>query len=195
MTFVWARKHPSGRTDYYLRQTAREGSKVRVTLNLYLGTADQLLERLQKAQAEFLDRCDLASFPFGLPAALLTADRELGLSQILLEETDSPAAARALLAFLCGRSEVPVSKNGMAALYARSGLSFLLGAPPRLSTRSHLRYMDRLDEAPLDRIPFRLAQNLKALGFSSSLIFFDTTNFSTEQLPPPNDPDRQLARP
>ncbi|MGI0130695.1 MAG: IS1634 family transposase, partial [Thermoplasmata archaeon] len=53
----------------------------------------------------------------------------------------------------------------------------------------------RLDEAPLDRITFRLAQNLKALGFSSSLIFFDTTNFSTEQLPPPNDPDRQLARP
>ena len=93
MTFVWPRKHPSGRADYYLRQTARDGAKIRVTLNLYLGTADQLLHRLRKAEQEFLDRCELASFPFGLPAAILTADRELGLSRILEEETGSPAAA------------------------------------------------------------------------------------------------------
>ncbi len=194
MTFVWARKHPSGRTDYYLRQTAREGAKIRVTLNLYLGTADQLLDRLRKAEQEFLDRCELASFPFGLPAAIVTADRELGLSRILEEETGSPAAAQAFLAFVCGRAEEPVSKNGMRALYARSGLSFLLGRPPALDTRSYLRHMDRLDEATVDRVTFRVAQNLKGMGFSSSLVFFDTTNFSTEQLPPSHDPDRQLAR-
>jgi transposase len=55
--------------------------------------------------------------------------------------------------------------------------------------------MDRLDDATVDRITFRLAQNLRARGFTSSLVFFDTTNFSTEQLPSANDPDRQLARP
>ncbi|EQD47871.1 transposase-like protein, partial [mine drainage metagenome] len=188
MTFVWARKHSSGRIDYYLRQTRREGSRVLVPLNLYLGTADQLLDRLQKASQEFLDRCELASFPFGVPSAILVADRELGLSRILTEETGSPTTARALLAFVCGRAEEPVSKNGMRALYARNGLGFLLGAAPSLSCRSYLRHMDRLDDATLDRVTFRVAQSLKAMGFSSSLVFFDTTNFSTEQFAPTHRP-------
>lgn len=194
MTFIWQRKHKSGRVDYYLRQTARTGRRVRTTLNLYLGTADQLLERLQTAQQEFLDRAELASFPFGLPAALITADRELGLSRLIEEETGSPSTAQALLAFLLGRAEEPLSKNAMGAWYGRSGLSFLLPPPPALDTRSYLRHMDRLDDATVDRITFRLAQQLKALGFSSSLIFFDTTNFSTEQQPRPDDRERQLPR-
>ncbi len=194
MTFIWPRRLPSGRVDYYLRQTAREGSKVRVTLNLYLGTADQLLDRLQKVDREFLERCEIASFSFGLPAALLTADRDLGLSPILAEETGSRAAARALLAFLLGRAEEPLSKNAMDAFYARSGLPFLLPPAPALDTRSYLRHMDRLDDATIDRITFRLAQGLRAKGFTSSLVFFDTTNFSTEQQPRPDDPDRQIPR-
>ena len=194
MTFIWPRKHPSGRIDYYLRQTAREGNKIRVTLNLYLGTADILLERLRNAEQEFLDRCELASFPFGVPGSILLADREIGLSRILEEETGSPTAAHAFLAFMCGRAEEPVSKNGMTDLYGRGGLTFLLGKPPNLSTRSYLRHMDRLDEATVDRVTFRVAQSLKAMEFSSSLVFFDTTNFSTEQLPPSHDPERQLAR-
>ncbi|EQD28802.1 transposase-like protein, partial [mine drainage metagenome] len=115
MTFIWQRKQPSGRVDYFLRQTAREGTKVRVTLNLYLGTADQLLERLQKMDRSVLDRCQLASFSFGLPAALLTADRELGFSRLVQEETGSSATSRALLAFLLGRAEEPLSKNAMGA--------------------------------------------------------------------------------
>lgn len=195
MTFVWARKHQSGRVDYYLRQTARTGHTVRVTLNLYLGTADQLLERLQKVQQEVLDRCELASFPFGLPAALITADRELGLSRLIEEETGSPATAQALLAFVLGRAEEPLSKNAMGSWYARSGLPLLLPPPPALDTRSYMRHMDRLDGATVDRITFRLAQQLKAQGFSSSLIFFDTTNFSTEQPPRPGDPERKIPRP
>ena len=194
MTFIWGRKHPSGRVDYYLRQTARDGGKVRVTLNLYLGTADQLLERLQNIQQEVLDRCELASFPFGLPAALITADRELGLSQLIVEETGSPATAQALLAFVLGRAEEPLSKNAMGSWYARSGLPFLLPPPPALDTRSYLRHMDRLDDATVDRITFHLAQQLKARGFSSSLVFFDTTNFSTEQQPRPGDAERRLPR-
>jgi transposase len=125
---------------------------------------------------------------------LLTADRELGLSRLIEEETGSPATAQALLAFVLGRAEEPLSKNAMGSWYARSGLPFLLPPPPALDTRSYLRHMDRLDAATVDRITFRLAQQLKALGFSSSLIFFDTTNFSTEQQPPAGDPERRIPR-
>ncbi len=57
-----------------------------------------------------------------------------------------------------------------------------------------MRHMDRLDDDTVDRITFRLAQRLKVLGFSSSLVFFDTTNFSTEQQPRLHDPERQLPR-
>jgi hypothetical protein len=126
---------------------------------------------------------------------LITADRELGLSRLIVEETGSPATAQALLAFVLGRAEEPLSKNAMSSWYARSGLPFLLPPLPALDTRSYLRHMDRLDNATVDRITFRLAQQLKTLGFPSSLIFFDTTNFSTEQQPRPGDAERQLPVP
>ena len=82
----------------------------------------------------------------------------------------------------------------MRSLYARSGLPFLLGRPPALDTRSYLRHMDRLDEATVDRVTFRVAQNLKERGFSSSPVFFDTTNFSTERQPPDHDPSEPIER-
>ena len=80
----------------------------------------------------------------------------------------------------------PLSKNAMGSWYPRSGLPFLLPPPPALDTRSSLRHWTN-STTPPSTGHLHLAQQLKARGFSSSLVFFDTTNFSTEQQPRPGD--------
>ena len=72
------------------------------------------------------------------------------------------STSQALLAFVLGRAEEPLSKNAMVSWYARSGLPLLLPPLPALDTRSYMRHMYQLYEATVDRITFRLAQQLKA---------------------------------
>ncbi|MBT8360101.1 MAG: hypothetical protein KJO32_04030, partial [Deltaproteobacteria bacterium] len=46
------KKKVQGRTYWYLRETAREGRKVRVKWQKYLGTPETLLAKLEKAEAD-----------------------------------------------------------------------------------------------------------------------------------------------
>ena len=42
MTFIWGLKKPNGTVHYYLRKTERVNGKPKVTMNIYLGTADKI---------------------------------------------------------------------------------------------------------------------------------------------------------
>ncbi len=191
MTFLWARKRPSGAIDYYLRRTERVDGKPKVVMNIYLGTAERILELVQGnlSKVEF----ELASFQFGTIASMAAVDRELGFSEIVGEVTRSESTARALLSFICARSEEPLSKNAMEVWSRRSAMR-LLKALPSLSSRSYLRYMDRLTPDHVSAISFRIAKRLIEMGHDPSLVFFDTTNFSTEQDPRGDEDRRLLAR-
>ena len=46
------KKKSQGRTYWYLRETVREGNKVRVKWQKYLGTPETLLAKLEKAEIE-----------------------------------------------------------------------------------------------------------------------------------------------
>ncbi len=41
MTFIWDLKKPNDTVHYYLRKTERVNGKPKVTMNIYLGTADK----------------------------------------------------------------------------------------------------------------------------------------------------------
>lgn len=192
MTFLY-RKRQSGRDYWYIRKTARVGGVSRTVLNVYLGTADQILARF-KSQYRLPDELELRSYSFGRFAAILAADRELGFSEIAAESTGNRSTALALLAFIAGRSEKPLSKNGMDEWYDESFLKMIIPDMPDLSTRSYLRYMDRLTPECVSEIKFRLATRMVSLGFRPSLVFFDLTNFSTEQQPDSDDDRRLLPR-
>jgi len=192
MTFLWGLKRPSGVIDYYLRRTQRVDGKPKVVMNIYLGTADRILELYQRGGVADED-FRLISFQFGTIAAIASVDRELGFTEIVRDVTKSNATADALLSFVCGRSEEPLSKNAMDEWSRRSALRFLR-ALPSLSSRSYLRYMDRLTQEHVSQISFRIAKKLIEMGHDPSIIFFDTTNFSTEQQPR-DDEERTLPRP
>jgi len=192
MVFLWRRK-VGNHEDWYLRKTARVNGKVKVVLNLYLGTPEQILARhltRKNAPASF----SLCSFSFGTMAAILAADEDLGFSSIVRNVVGAQSSALAFLAYLAGRSEEPLSKNAMPEWFDRSWLRAMKPNMPSLSCRSYLRHMDKLTDERIRDITFRLAKRMVDLGFRPSLVFFDPTNFSTEQQPDYDDPDRQMAR-
>ena len=111
MTFIWALKRKSGAIYYYLRRTERIDGKVKVVLNKYLGTADEILERMK--QGAVADDFELVSFRFGTIAAIADVDSELQFMETVRQGAGSAATAKAIFAYLCRRSEEPLSKNGM----------------------------------------------------------------------------------
>ncbi len=42
MTFIWGLKKSNGTVHYHLRKTERVNGKPKVTMNIYLGTADKI---------------------------------------------------------------------------------------------------------------------------------------------------------
>ncbi|MBM4249038.1 MAG: IS1634 family transposase [Euryarchaeota archaeon] len=192
MTFLY-RKHQSGQDYWYIRKTARVDGESRTVINIYLGTADQILNHF-KSRSRIPDELELSSYSFGTSAAVLAADKELGFSDIVSESAGSRSTALALLAFIAGRSEKPVSKNGMDEWYEESLLKMIIPDMPDLSTRSYLRYMDRLTPECVADIKLKLAMKMVSMGYKPSLVFFDLTNFSTEQQPDLDDSQRTLSR-
>ena len=67
MAFIWGRKNPSGRTDYYLRKTAWVEGRSRTVINIYPGTADDILDVFQRRSVP--DYFELVSFRFGTAGA------------------------------------------------------------------------------------------------------------------------------
>ncbi len=57
---------PSDAVDHSPRPTAREGRRLLVTFDLYLGPPDQLLDRLDEIQQGVQDRCEVAPLPSDL---------------------------------------------------------------------------------------------------------------------------------
>ncbi len=191
MQFRFRRK---GKNTYvYLVQKGRRDGRVVNLAEMYLGTQDELAYRLTHPEA-FTEGIEFLPYPFGTSAAFLAADEELGFSRVVQELTGSRATALSLLAFIAGRAHEPVSKNGMTDWANRSLFRFVRDVPD-LSCRSYLEHMDRLTDEVVEEITLRLGEELVRKGHRPSLVFFDPTNFSTEQQPPEDDPDRQLPKP
>ena len=180
-------------TYVYLVQKARRDGRVVNLAEMYLGTQEELVQRLTNPDA-FAEGIEFLPYPFGTAAAFLAADEELGFSRVVEELTGSRATALSLLAFIAGRAHEPVSKNGMTEWAHRSLFRFLPDLPSP-SCRRYLERMDLLTDEVVEQITLRLGEELVRKGHRPSLVFFDPTNFSTEQQPDEDDPDRQLPRP
>ena len=186
-------RHRGKGTYVYLVQKGRRDGHVVNTVEIYLGTQEEVIRRLTAPSSEGLQGFEFLPCPFGTSAAILAADEDLGFSKVVEEVTGSQAAAWALLAFVAGRAQEPVSKNGMDEWASRSLFRFL-SPHLSLSCRRYLDHMDLLTPEVVAAITRRLGERLIAAGHRPSLVFFDPTNFSTEQDPYLDDPDRQLAR-
>ncbi len=177
-----------GKPYYYATKTARVNGKVKMVYRKYLGPAHVVLAKLIGGLPEL----SIASFSFGRVASVLAMDSELGFSELVDESVGKGShpktlsVGKMLLAFIAGRSEHPVSKNGMQGWYNNSYLSLLWGSKS-LSCQDYLNNMDCLTDEIMDKVSLDLGKRLVGLGYVPELLFFDGTNFSTEMQPREND--------
>jgi hypothetical protein len=119
MTYVWARKNHNDITDYYFRKTANINGKSKTVVAIYLVRGDDILKLVMQKKG-VPDDFELISFPFGLMATIADVDSEIHFMDIVNEVTGSTVMAKSILAYLCGRSEEPLSNNAMMEWSERS---------------------------------------------------------------------------
>jgi transposase len=171
----------SGRTYYYLRETARVEGKPKVVKTTYLGRAEDIEAALKGA----LRPTQVRSLAFGDVAAALSIVRRLGLREVIdrvAPKRDQGLSVGSYLELVViNRATSPTSKRALAGFYEETCLSRLLGHPARaLAPQRLFDAMGALGEEQLVLVEEELVRRAReAYGLCAQTILFDTTNFAT----------------
>ena len=173
----------AGRTYWRIVESRRIQGKPRPVPLLYLGSADELLNRLLQApQGELRIR----SFQHGDVAALKAAADRLGVVEII--DRHVPERARGLsvgttlLLAALNRAIRPRSKRGWAAWAQQTSLARLFPQVQleRLTSQFFWDQMDCVTLEALRAIEDELTQRIvRELGIKLDTLFYDATNFFT----------------
>ena len=177
-------KHRSGgRTYWRIVESRRVNGKPRPIPILYLGTANDLLNRLLGAPAGGLK---IHSFQHGDVAALKAAADRLGVVSIIDRHVNKRAhrlsVGTTLLLAALNRAVKPRSKRGWASWAAQTSLHKLF---PDLNVEQldSQYFWDQMDCVELDAL--RSIEDdltevvVRKLGIKLDTLFYDTTNFFT----------------
>lgn len=184
-------KRKKGNDYWYWMKTERVDGEPRITQQVYLGTADRVLEMILAFRT--LPLTPLKSFDFGMAAALLSVADDLGLLKTIDEATDKVrhnglSVAQHLMLMIAGRCGRPLSKLKISENFDSSYLKILWNAKGSISCQTVLDHMDRIDEGAVRSVEDHLAKVLIQRGISPKRLIFDTTNMVThiehgEELP------------
>lgn len=173
----------AGRTYWRIVESRRIRGKPRPVPLLYLGSADELLNRLLQApQGELRIR----SFQHGDVAALKAAADRLGVVEII--DRHVPERARGLsvgttlLLAALNRAIRPRSKRGWAAWAQQTSLARLFPQVQleQLTSQFFWDQMDCVKLEALRAIEDELTQRIvRELGIKLDTLFYDATNFFT----------------
>ncbi len=186
-----------GRKYWYFGRNARVNGEVKRVWEEYAGTAEMLYQKF-KASEELPD-VRLKSYSFGRIGAVLAINEELGFTDLVdsivpkVKKDGVLSAGEYMLAFIMGRMDFPVSKNGMQEWFDSSYLHYHWVFDHSLSCQNFLNQMNYLTDESMKEITKCLCKRLGGLGHRTSNILFDTTNFSTE-MNPRDDDSRTLPR-
>jgi transposase len=180
------RKNTEGRTYWYLRETHRVGGKVRLKWQKYLGTAETIAARLERADSggrPLRQRCA----PFGALFVANALEAELGTIEIVdglvprAPNEKGPTVGEYFFYAWVNRMIAPRSKRALEQWYRKTAIQQI--RPVDLAELSSERYWekwDRVGEAQVQEIGRRFLRGLwaqRAEGPES--LFFDTTNYYT----------------
>ena len=178
-------KKISGKTYYYLVESARVGGRPRIVSQLYLGPADEVTARLAGSAAGEPDRS--RHLAFGDLAAVWGMLDRLGYAGIVDEVTggrraDANAGVGTYLALACtNRVVAPRSKLAFADWWSATAGARVTRVPwAALDHRRFWDAMDAVDQAALTSVERRLAAAMAAeFGLGLSSMALDMTNFAT----------------
>jgi transposase len=178
-------KRRGGQTYYYLVESARVDGKPRIVSQQYLGTAEEVTDKLSGGPAGQPVRCQHKQF--GSLAAVWSVIERIGVVEIIdrivaLRRADAAASVGTYLALACAnRIVAPCSKLGFADWWATTaGPRWLKLPAAALDHRRFWSAMDRLSEADLATIETELSARIVAeYGLDLSGLVLDMTNFAT----------------
>ena len=173
----------AGRTYWRIVESRRVRGRPRPVPLLYLGSADELLNRLLQApQGELRIR----SFQHGDVAALKAAADRLGVVQIIdrhvPEKARGLSVGTTLLLAALNRAIRPRSKRAFAAWAQQTSLARLFPEVQleRLTSQFFWDQMDCVKLEALRAIEDELTQRIvRELGIKLDTLFYDATNFFT----------------
>jgi len=185
MTYLVGKKQ-KGKTYYYLTESARVGGKPRILSQQYLGSAEEIAERLSEVGPGEPDRTQ--HLRFGDVAAVWKMVDQLGVVGIIdgvvgSRRSDAAASVGTYLALACcNRVVAPCSKLAFAEWWAKTTGSRLVGHLPP-SALDHRRFWDAMDAispAQLTEIERRVtAAMVSSFDLDLSGLVLDMTNFAT----------------
>jgi transposase len=178
-----------GRGYYYLRECQRVDGKPKIVFQRYLGTVDDVLQRLASpdpasptAAPQAPREADVVSF--GAEAALYDLAVELDLvgridRRLPKREHSAPSVGTLLLLATLQRAVAPGSKASLAEWHAQSVLRRLVPArSAQLSSQRFWDAMSRVDQHDLAVLEEQIAvEVVRHSGLDARCLLFDCTNF------------------
>lgn len=178
-------KKQDGRTYYYLVESARVGGKPRIVSQRYLGSADEIAERLSESGPGEPDRT--RHLCFGDVAAVWSMLERLGVAEIVDDvvgprRSDASASVGTYFALtVANRVAAPCSKLGFSDWWSTTAGDRIVKLPA--SALDHRRFweaMDAVSEAELVEIERRIvARMVESFNVDCSGLVLDMTNFAT----------------
>jgi len=171
-------KKNKGRTYYYARKNKWTKNGPRRAEEIYLGSADKIVESMTKLPTEIA----IKTYDFGKEAAFLSIAEELNFQHTIdqcVSKKNGFSAMELMLLVPLGRSNHKLSKVKTVDWYSKSYLPFYFGLPPKISEDTLYHILDYLTPTVRNNISDILAKRLIDMGISPSAIFYDTTNFRT----------------
>jgi hypothetical protein len=169
-----------GRAYYYLRETARVGGRPKVVRTVYLGRADDILERLERAS----EPARVESRSFGAVAAALKLTRLLGaveaVDRACPTRSQGPSVGTLIALAAVNRAVCARSKRAFADWYAQTALARLVPLPQAaLSSQRFWDAMDRLGEAEIAQAEAEIARAaLERFALEPETLVYDKGNNS-----------------
>ena len=178
-------KKQDGKTYYYLTESARVNGKPRIVSQRYLGSAEEIAERLSETGPGEPDRSKHLSF--GDVAAVWTMLERLGVVDIVndvvgVRRSDAKASVGTYIALATlNRVVAPCSKLAFAQWFSKTAGDRLVKLP--LAALDHRRFWDAMDDISpeqLIEIERRICTKMvEAFDLDLSGLVLDMTNFAT----------------
>ena len=178
------KKKQEGRTYWYLRETFRDGRKVRLKWQKYLGTPETILAKLEKAEAAGKP-LKMKSEEFG--SVFLAHELEKMIDTIGIVDSIVPAGAREkgpsvgeyFFYAWANRLIEPKSKNAIGEWFGRTAIDTMRKV--RMNDLNSKRYWDKWDRVTREHIEaigkafFERVWSVRKRA--PECVLFDTTNY------------------
>jgi transposase len=171
-----------GHIYWYAVEMARINGKPKQVWQMYLGTAEKIIEVMKGSEDKPYIR--FKSFQFGKIAAMLQISEELKFIEIVNKHTDKKSIAgltvgEYLLLDIIGKSSSISSENGLEEWFRNSALSILWKFPHKLSCQNFLNHMGYIDQATIKNIEIDISRILIEKGIKPSILYLDESNWFT----------------